>query len=375
MQVNVIEEQAFEMPTDLDLALGVQLRIFDPQLCDSIDLDWLKNSVADRGVSADEVESFVADGIVRRWRSPNGIEGFLLYSERQVRVAKALQDTGRYKKAELLHFFEDWNVMLEICMIEHLAYDSFDISDYEHFRRRSAQDAAHFKSELDLIDIGEAEWMGEHQKEQARQQFDFWTRWHERVTVCEDEELSHKNRLGWRKALAHQRWVDEFVRTSTGDNVGKLLERGYSSEVTFNGYTESEAGTEFTHLSWRMTLQRFKDTINEGHDFPLRTPDFSITRGGIVFSSFPTPEKLAELQETYKLDELRGLLDEWGAKLWECDLAASGRAECPACGKPFERTKASRKFCGDTCRNRAKARKYRENNPEKVDAARARYYE
>lgn len=373
--MTVTEEQAFEATNDLDLALALQLHIFDPQLCESIDLGWLKNAVADAGVSVGEVESFVADGIVRPWKSPKGIEGFLIYSERQVRVAKTLQDTGRYTKDELRHFFEDWNVMLEICMIDDLKYDDFNVTDYEHFRRRSAEDAAHFKWELDLIEEGKAEWMGEHQREEARRQFDFWTKWHKLVTACEDEKLDHKTRLGWRKALAHQRWVDEFTRASTCDNFGKLLERGYSSEVTFNGYTESGTGTEFTNLSWPTTLRHFKDTVNEGLDFPLRTPDFSITKDGIVFASFPTPEKLTELQEIYKLDELRLLLNDWGEKLWKCDLAASGRAECPACGKPFERTKASRKFCDDTCRNRAKARRYRENNPEKVDASRARYYE
>jgi hypothetical protein len=374
MAMNTTEE-TFTAPTDLDLALGLEFRIFDPQLCESIDLAWLKGAVERHGITADEVESLVADGIVRRWKSPKGIEGFLLYSERQVRVARALRDTGNYTTAELLHLFEDWNVMIEICIAEHLAYDDFDIDNYEHFRRRSAQDAAHFEDELRLIEEGQAEWMDDRQKEDTRKQFDFWRNWHRLVTSCSDEELEHKHRLGWRKALAHQRWVDELTRMSSGDDQGKLLERGYSSEVTFNGCTYSGDGTEFTHLNWPTTLQRFKDTINEGHDFPLRTPDFSITRKGIVFASFPTPDKLTELQETYKLDELRRLLEKWGAKLWECDLAASGRAECPGCRKPFERTKATRKFCGDACRNKAKARKYRENNPEKVDAARARYYE
>ena len=32
--MTVTEEQAFKAPTDLDLSLGLQLRIFDPQLCE-----------------------------------------------------------------------------------------------------------------------------------------------------------------------------------------------------------------------------------------------------------------------------------------------------------------------------------------------------
>ena len=370
-----VKEETIEIPSDLDLALGVQLRVFDPQMCDHVDLAWLKNAVECAGIPAAEVDSLVTDGIVCRWKSPKGKEGFLIYSERQVRVAKALRDSGRYTTEELRHFFADWNIQIEICQQDILTYDRFDISDYEHFQRRSAEEAAHCKWQRDRLAAGEADWMEEHQRKTTNEQFSYWTKWNRVVTSREDEELSHQTRLNWRRALAHLRWVDEFTRAMGVDNVGKLLERGFSSEVTFNGHKESGEGTEFYKLSWAQTLERFKETINEGHDFPLRMPDFTITRQGIVFSNFPTPNEVKGLEETYHLDQLRKLLAKWGTSLWECDLAASGRAECAECRKPFERTKASRKYCSEICRNRSKARRYRENNPEKVDAARARYYD
>jgi len=359
---------------ELKVALGIQLRIFDPQLCDSIDADWLKNAVAPVGITAGEVDGLINDGIVRRWKSPKGAEGFLIYSERQVRVAKALRDSGRYTTAELRHVFGDWNVMIEVCQADVLAYDDFDICDYEHFRRRSASDAKFFEEQLCRNSMAELPWMGEEQRERTYKQFAYWDRWHKITSSHEDQELEYKQRLGWRKALAHLRFIDEWTRMSSADNPGKLLDRGFSSEVTFDGHTESGAGTEFHDLNWSSTLQRFKETINEGHDFPLRTPAFTITRNGIIFAALPTPEELAGWEATYRLSELRRLLEKWGSSLWECDLAASGRAECAECRTPFQRTKASRKFCSDVCRNRSKARRYRENNPGKVDAARARYY-
>jgi hypothetical protein len=73
-------------------------------------------------------------------------------------------------------------------------------------------------------------------------------------------------------------------------------------------------------------------------------------------------------------DHLFPLLEEKGAALWECDLAASDRAKCPECGTIFERTTSSRQYCGDTCRAQAKNRRWRQNDPERARQAQAKHY-
>jgi hypothetical protein len=88
----------------------------------------------------------------------------------------------------------------------------------------------------------------------------------------------------------------------------------------------------------------------------------------------PSPAEYAALHEKYQLAQLSALLEEKGAALWICDLAASGRAKCAECGEVFERTSASRKYCKDRCQNKAKARRWRDTNPERSRMAQAKYY-
>lgn len=108
------QEEQLDPSTDI----SAQLRLFDPQLCEQLDLNWLKGVVEAYGVTGAEVDRLADDGILRRWKSPSGFEGFLIYSERQVLVAKSLRDSGRYSTAELRHCFEDWNVQIELCQTD-----------------------------------------------------------------------------------------------------------------------------------------------------------------------------------------------------------------------------------------------------------------
>jgi hypothetical protein len=144
--------------------------------------------------------------------------------------------------------------------------------------------------------------------------------------------------------------------------------------VTFNGSHWEGGQTTLTNLNWASTLDRFKETINEGHGFPLRTPDFDISDKGITFLCNPSPAEYQALFQRYRLDELFQLLEKRGAAFWRCDLQASGRGVCAECGMPFERTTTSRKYCSDRCSSRAKSRRWREANPERAREAQARYY-
>jgi hypothetical protein len=79
----------------------------------------------------------IANGLVKRWENGAGASGFLLYSEQLARLAKKLQAGGRHSLPELQHIFNEWNAHLEMLTCDELAYDSYDIDDYEHYRRRA----------------------------------------------------------------------------------------------------------------------------------------------------------------------------------------------------------------------------------------------
>jgi hypothetical protein len=115
----------------------LQLWMFDIQFCENLQEDWLAAAVESCGVTRAELDWMISEGLLRRWKSPKGKEGFLIYTEYQAVTAKKLRDTGRYPIEELRHIFSDWNSYLEGAVTEVPAYDSLDVDDYEHFRRRA----------------------------------------------------------------------------------------------------------------------------------------------------------------------------------------------------------------------------------------------
>ena len=317
------------------------------------------------GVTEPELEAFIRNGIIKKWKSPSGKFGYIPYTEKQVEIAKKLSDTGRYSVEELRHIFEDWNTNIEIVTIDELAYDSFDINDFEHFKRRTDYMALFFEEEL----------AAGRKEAEAADRLRYW-KWIQRnVTAKKESELSEELRWGWRKQLFYLRWADEYARLMSVDHIASQIEQGYSTDVTFDGWSNKGGVTTLTHLNWRVTLSRFKDTRNEGKLFPLRTPAFNVTERGIEFlNAAPSLDEYAKIHEQYKLDELNTLLRERGPALWTCDFAASGRGQCSVCDTIFERTKDSRKYCSGKCRNKAKQRRWRDADPERARKAQAKYY-
>lgn len=352
--------------------------MFDTQFCESLQEDWLAAAVEPSGITRAELNWMIGEGLLRRWTSPTGKEGFLIYTEKQALIAKKLHDSGRYPIEELRHIFSDWNSFLEGAVIDNPAYDSLDVDDYEHFRRRATEMALLFEEEMNCTDLEEFPLPAQQlacQKREAVEKLRLWRRIRNEVSTHTESELTPEFQKAWRKQLFQLRWVDEWCRLITGQEFSTQVEQGYSVEVSFQSSRWREGVTTLGDLSWDRTLKRFKDTINEGETFPLRTPDFNLTERGIEFLKTPSPAEYQVLHEKYQLAELSRLLEEKGPGLWVCDLAASGRGKCAECGKVFERTKASRKFCEDPrCRNRARARRWREADPERNRLAQAKYY-
>ena len=355
----------------------LQLWLFDTQFCENLQEDWLAAAVDPSGVTRAELDWMISEGLLRRWKSPKGKEGFLIYTEHQAVMAKKLRDTGRYPIEELRHIFIDWNSYLEGAVTDEPAYDSLDIDDYEHFRRRAAEMAQLFEEQVNYTNLEGFPLPAEQiafQKREAAEKLQLWRSIRNEVSTHVESELAPEFQKAWRMQLFQLRWVDEWCRLITAQEFSTQIEQGHSVEVSFQSSGWREGVTTLSNLSWDRTLRRFKDTINEGETFPLRTPDFNITEHGIEFLKTPSPAEYAALHGKYQLTRLSALLAENGSALWVCDLAASGRAKCAECGEVFERTKASRKYCTDRCQNRAKARRYRDTNPERSRMAQAKYY-
>lgn len=357
----------------------VQFRLFDPKICGELQEEWLASAVEQHGIARAELDAMIASMLLRRWKDGTGKEGFLLYTEQQARIAKKLQMTGRYSEAELVHVFTNWNDYLQTLSVDDFAYDNMDEDDYENFRWRTHQMTDFFAKDLarleDPIFPFRAEHWFEDRKATALKRHAEWSRTRDYLAIRTDADLTPSQRERWRKTLHQLQFSDEWGRLAMAQVFAAQIEQGYSVEISFrSGETANFDQTTFKGIDWPWTLSRFKETRNEGKVFPLRTPDFNLTENGLQLLNKPSPEAYKALHEKYALDELFTLLDKKGPSLWECDLAASGRAACAECGTTFERTTASRQYCSERCRSRAKSRRWRENDPERARMAQARHY-
>lgn len=369
---NPIPAPGFNMETPL------QFRLFDPQICGELQDDWLAYAVESHGITRSGLDAMIAGKLLRRWKDSAGREGFLLYTEQQARLAKELQVTGRYSDAELQHIFSEWNEFLEILSVDDFAYDNMDVDDYESWRWRTREMTRFFADDIVRMDNGfcpvPAEQLEAH-KADARKQYADWLRTRDYFATRSDTDLKPRQHEGWRKALHEIRFSDEMSRLMMAQPFKAQIEQGYSIEVSFRGWeTKNFTETTFRSIDWRSTLERFKGTRNEGKAFPLRTPDFNLTERGLELLNNPSPEAYKELHERYRLDELFALVAERGAALWECELSATGRGPCAECNAVFERTTSRRQYCSERCRNRAKNRRWRENDPERARRAQAKHY-
>ena len=89
---------------DQAIAQGVpplEFHIFDPQLAESLDLDWLKAQVEPD--QRDHLNKLVDDGVVRTWPTNGGRPGFTLFSHEEYKFCQELEATGLYDKNEIKH--------------------------------------------------------------------------------------------------------------------------------------------------------------------------------------------------------------------------------------------------------------------------------
>lgn len=354
----------------------LELRLFDPQLSEYLNEEWLSQATEKIGITPAEIRSMVSDGLLRKWQGHNGHKNFTLYSEKQAEVIKQLLANPRYSKEEVCHIVDEWNTFLEQIIMQEPSYDDMDISEYEHFRRRSKEMVEMFRSKAEFSDAEgnplEEERLAQilNNEQQKTSQWEFICDFvHERS----EEELPPKFHQKWRKLLFHLRFVDEFVRIQTAHQFVKQIEMGYSPEVEFDGFMAQGEEVVFKNLNWQYTLHRLQASRMEGNKFPLRTPDFNLTERGLELIGKPLPAEYQELFTRYRMGDLFARLEGLGNEFWNPVLNI-GKVLCPVCNCSFERIVASKVYCSDVCRSRAKSRRYRERDPERARSVQARYW-
>lgn len=200
--------------------------------------------------------------------------------------------------------------------------------------------------------------------------------------LVEEEEtlkiLQAVQQVGMSEKLAHGiaqsayrvRMLNEMIRLQTLNEDRALLKSGYSPYLCFrsHGWKAADGQFEYFHgneIFWDSSIRAACAHVPEGEPPFIRLPGFLI-RGDLVQPiETMSPRKYGRMWEEGNID---GYLDEW-SKL-------TGERRCLECRDPLPSASDPRKrYCEEKCRNSAKQRRWRTNNPVAVHQANQKYYE
>ncbi len=354
-----------------------QIAIFDPQLARALGRDWLtERAQIEEGVERPELETMLAEGLIQTWKDAAGQQGFIIYSPHQAGVFKKLKEVGRYELEELQHIAECWGDYLGTVIIDEPPYDSHDVSDFEHFRRRATEIISSLEE-----DVARGPSRSYLDADHALQQFELikqrLSEWRHTATILAgktEETLSDRLRSAIQRQLWHLRWVEEFVRISMAQQFEAQILEGYSVEVTFNATSWHDGETALSDISWSSTFRRVKEMRREGHRLPLRMPDFNVTEKGIELLRPLTPEQYSAMYSRHNMQEMVHVLNEMGSEIWSPAPLPIGDSTCAECAATFYRGRPTQIYCSERCRRRAKNRRWRERDPERARQCQARYW-
>ena len=370
------EENEFDPNRFYDTAMELtgyppEIAIFDPQLAGTLNIEWLieRAEVQELGTPA-EVKSMVADRLVKVWKDRNGKQGFVPYSTRQFEVFKNLKETGRYSLSELQDIAESWTDYIEAVIVDEPPYDDRELADFDHFQRRIGENIEFFEFESQQP----AEQESTSQGEIAKQRLAEWKRVGRIFLGKTEAQLGERLRKAAHRQLFHFRWQDEWTRLIMAQKFEAQILQGYSLHVSFNRMSWEAGETKLLDINWPVTLRRVSESRREGRLFPLRTPDFNLTENGVDLVRALTPEQYSEIYLRLRMEEMSAALAELGDQLWLPAPAPTDHSICPECGTPFDREAPSKIYCSDSCRKRAKNRRWREKDPERARRCQARYW-
>lgn len=167
-----------------------------------------------------------------------------------------------------------------------------------------------------------------------------------------------------KQAFRMRAW-NEGIRVHLLEIDRDKIRAGYSPTVSHNGHSWSpKGGYVGRDLRWAETIKATLAYVTEGLVPTIRIPGW-ILRGDRV-----TPLQTlrpAEYTAEWKARGFDDYLREWNQ--------LQGVRSCLHCMTPLPPSGNDRKrFCGERCRNAAKQKRFRENNPLGVLRAQERYY-
>jgi len=176
-----------------------------------------------------------------------------------------------------------WSDYLEHVVMDEPAYDDFDVSDCDHFKRRIRERGEMFEDD-DKSYSERPEYLFqiyEPQKARVSEKLIYSRQVAHALLGMPEDQLNEKFCRGVHRELFDLRLSDELVRLNMVQQFEAAIKQGYSTEVRFDGFSNTDGEVTLSRIDWKPTLRRFQDTRREGKDFPLRTPAFNVTENGI----------------------------------------------------------------------------------------------
>jgi hypothetical protein len=174
-----------------------------------------------------------------------------------------------------------------------------------------------------------------------------------------------RNRIA--KFAFRTRASNEFTRLMFLNQHRARLEAGYSPSVMFSSesYATLLGGFTGNGVQWDQTIEAAMSHFEEQEQPPIRVPGFLLRGASIASTTTLTPQEYRSRWEEHRLDEY---LQTW-ARL-------HGERRCLHCLQPLPNdADAGRRYCGERCRNAARQRRFRQQNPAAADRARKRYWD
>lgn len=303
-----------------------------------------------------------------RVETSDGLEGVPLFIASRVGLFLELEETG-YRHSEMREFAEYEDYMVdEIYCSQELAYDDDDL------RLLIAENelrVEHAENSLRVIDQPGwtpefGSWQGGVPRDQIveslalhQKNLEALRRFQEAGSVPESAQESVQ------KFAYRVRMANEFTRVNMVESDRAKVAAGFSFFVWFDGMTLHSPGQTYEPaypIDWASTMRR--PWLAEELDRRLFLPGLLIEGDDVRLSGPVPPSRYDELWRTYSLDDF-------------FRERAGVREEriCLNCLSPLgEDADPRKRYCTDACRNAAKQKRFRQNNPMRDLEHKRRYY-
>jgi hypothetical protein len=178
------------------------------------------------------------------------------------------------------------------------------------------------------------------------------------------DRISTDERRRWAKLAFRVRMLNESIRLQLLNSDRKKIQAGYSPMIIFAMERwDPSNGISFEHIVWGATVDR-PWTTADGVEVPLRVPGFFLRCGEVTTSQTLSPSEYRRLWSQHELDAYRGAY----GKLHDLRRCLNCKEQLAEGANP------RRIYCGDRCRDAARQRKWRRNNPLRYQESQRKYW-